>query len=100
VHHGLAEEKRARRATVLAKAFENHPERFPRGLPMAKAVPTAVWINPPVKIEAAWAEKTTTQELGDAEIVALRASYEADFATDRSINSNLTPEGLSIVAVQ
>ena len=68
---------------------------------MAKAVPTAVWINPPAKTEQlALAEKTTTRESGDAEIVALGASYEADFATDSSIAPNLTTEGSSIAAVQ
>ncbi len=68
---------------------------------MAKAVPTAVWINPPAKAETlARAEMTLAQESGGAEIVALRASYEADFATDRSITPNLTPEGSSFAAVQ
>ncbi len=47
VHYGLAEAKRKRRAEVLAAAFARHPERFAQGRPVPKAVPTAVWINPP-----------------------------------------------------
>jgi len=101
VHHGLSEEKRARRAAVLAQAFEDHPERFPRGIPTAKAVPAAVWINPPAKPEAAAeAEATPCQEPGGAEIVAPRASYEADFGTDRSATQTLTPEERSIAVAQ
>jgi putative transposase len=47
VHHGRAEATRAQRATVLAKAYEQHPERFVRGVPQPAALPTAVWINKP-----------------------------------------------------
>jgi putative transposase len=44
VHYGLAEQRAAARATVLATAYA---ERFPGGLPQAPACPTEVWINPP-----------------------------------------------------
>ena len=47
VHHGLAEQRVAARATVLATAYAAHPERFSAGLPAPAAMPTAVWINPP-----------------------------------------------------
>ena len=47
VHFGLAEQRVAARATVLATAYAVHPERFPRGLPRPPARPEAVWINPP-----------------------------------------------------
>ena len=47
VHFGLAEQRMAARATVLATAYAAHPERFPRGLPLPPARPEAVWINPP-----------------------------------------------------
>ena len=68
---------------------------------MAKAVPTAVWINPPAKAKTlSVAEETLSQESDGAEIVALGASYEADFATDRILTPNLTQEGPSIAAVQ
>jgi len=46
VHHGLAEQRVAARATVLATAYAAHPERFPRGLRQPPARPEAVWINP------------------------------------------------------
>ncbi len=47
VHHGLAEQRRTARATVLAAAYAAHPERFPAGLPHPPALPLEVWINPP-----------------------------------------------------
>jgi putative transposase len=47
VHFGLADQRVAARATVLATAYAGHPERFPRGLPKPPARPEAVWINPP-----------------------------------------------------
>jgi putative transposase len=53
VHYGLAEAKRAQRATVLAQAYGRHPERFVRGVPQPPALPTAVWINkPPIGLTA------------------------------------------------
>jgi putative transposase len=47
VHYGLAEQRRAARATVLAAAYAAHPERFPRGVPQPAVCPSEVWINPP-----------------------------------------------------
>jgi putative transposase len=47
VHHGLAEQRVAARAAVLATAYGAHPKRFPGGLPQPPACPTEVWINPP-----------------------------------------------------
>ncbi len=47
VHYGRAEIVRERRDKVLAEAFNVHPERFVRGMPAARAIPQAVWINPP-----------------------------------------------------
>jgi len=47
VHFGLAEQRVAERAAVLATAYAAHPERFPTGHPKPAASPTAVWINPP-----------------------------------------------------
>jgi putative transposase len=47
VHHGLAEQRVAARATVLATAYAAHPERFPGGLPQPPAPPAEVWINRP-----------------------------------------------------
>jgi putative transposase len=47
VHHGVAEQRVAARATVLATAYAAHPERFPAGRPHPSAPPVEVWINPP-----------------------------------------------------
>jgi putative transposase len=47
VHFGLAAQRLAVRADVLAMAYAAHPERFPAGRPAPPAAPTKVWINPP-----------------------------------------------------
>src|SRR2546425_4689962 len=47
VHHGLAEQRVAARATVLAAAYAAHPERFPAGLPHPPAGPLEVGVHPP-----------------------------------------------------
>jgi len=47
VHYGLADQRVAARARVLAAAHAAHPERFPAGAPTPPPPPTAVWINPP-----------------------------------------------------
>jgi putative transposase len=49
VHFGQAPAARAHRAVVLAAAYVAHPERFVNGPPRPADLPTAVWINPPVK---------------------------------------------------
>ena len=50
VHEGRAEAVHAARQVVLDKAFEAHPERFPKGRPKPPALPGPAWINAP-KIE-------------------------------------------------
>ena len=47
VHYGVAEDVRARRQRLLAKAYEAHPERFVGEKPTSPELPNAVWINPP-----------------------------------------------------
>lgn len=47
VHYGQAQEVLAARQKVLLKAYEEHPKRFPRGVPRVAALPEAVWINRP-----------------------------------------------------
>jgi putative transposase len=47
VHHGLADERTAQRAAVLAAAHRAHPERFVHGPPTPHTPPREVWINPP-----------------------------------------------------
>jgi putative transposase len=49
VHHGLAASRLDARASVLAAAFQSHPERFTSGLPRPSSPPTEVWINKPTK---------------------------------------------------
>jgi putative transposase len=49
VHFGQADVVRAHRDRVLATAYAAHPERFVNGRPHPADLPTAVWINPPVK---------------------------------------------------
>jgi putative transposase len=49
VHFGHATTVRAHRQQVLATAYAAHPERFVKGRPQPADLPTAVWINPPVK---------------------------------------------------
>jgi len=50
VHYGLAKDVVESRRKVLHVAFEAHPERFVRGVPVPPALPEAAWINPPPEI--------------------------------------------------
>ena len=56
MHYGLAEAKWHRRAEVLRAAYQAHPERFPSGVPVPPALPTAAWINKPASPVGALAE--------------------------------------------
>jgi putative transposase len=51
VHDGRAVELHQVRASVLADAYAAHPERFVKGMPAPKPVPTEAWINRPVTEE-------------------------------------------------
>ena len=53
VHHGLAPDALQHRQAVLERAYEAHPERFPRGAPTVAAPPSEVWINPPQHVALA-----------------------------------------------
>jgi len=48
VHYGKAETVTSQRRIVLASAFDEHPERFVRGLPVPPSLPEAAWINKPM----------------------------------------------------
>lgn len=76
VHYGRAEEKRCRRAAVLARAYAVHPERFVRGLPQPVELPKEVWINKPVKK----VENGSTDMSREIEIVCPGRNMEADSA--------------------
>ncbi len=52
VHSGLAETRLADRAAALRNAFAATPERFVRGVPSPPALPQAVWINKPRRLNA------------------------------------------------
>lgn len=60
VHYGLAENCNRSRQEVLRQAYEEHPERFVRGLPKVRDLPEAVWINPPESEKKSQAETVTT----------------------------------------
>lgn len=47
VHYGKAEAVTTQRGIILASAFDAHPERFVRGMPMPPPLPGAAWINKP-----------------------------------------------------
>ena len=49
VHYGRAGELLDVRTGVLDAAYAAHPERFVKGPPFARPVPTEVWINQPLK---------------------------------------------------
>lgn len=50
VHNGESPGIIAQRQMVMAKAYEQFPERFVKGHPIIKPLPEAVYINPPPKI--------------------------------------------------
>lgn len=101
VHFGLAEGKRAQRALVLADSFARHPERFPHGRPLPKSVPSAVWINPPVKLaDHRGPEKTLAHESRSLVIVDPGASHEADSDVDGHATANLTSDDRRMVVAQ
>jgi putative transposase len=51
VHYGQAPRIIAARQEALDAAYAQNPQRFVHGAPVATALPTAVWINPPQKEE-------------------------------------------------
>lgn len=47
VHYGLADHCQAQRQQVLQAAYQQHPERFVKGIPVPAPLPAEVWINQP-----------------------------------------------------
>jgi putative transposase len=47
VHFGLAQDVRNARSEVLRTAYETHPERFVKKIPVPPPLPEAAWINKP-----------------------------------------------------
>jgi putative transposase len=101
VHHGLAEAKREQRSRVLADAFARNPERFTLGPPRPKAVPSAVWINPPKPVAVI---SPTEDAMGwnstEAAIVDPGASSRTVLPVGCSGNPNLTNSTLNMMAAQ
>jgi putative transposase len=74
VHYGKAEVVTSQRQIVLASAFDAHPERFVRGMPMPPSLPEAAWINKP---------KVESKELVLAENVLIPGVVEYGSGADR-----------------
>lgn len=49
VHYGLAHERITTRQAALDAAFAAHPSRFKGKRPEPTRLPTAAWINPPLR---------------------------------------------------
>lgn len=47
MHHGLAQQVYSARSKTLQTAYELHPERFVKRIPVPPLVPDAAWINKP-----------------------------------------------------
>lgn len=48
VHYNSHQEVLAARSSTLTQAYQNHPERFVKGIPIVQPVPQNVWINKPI----------------------------------------------------
>jgi putative transposase len=57
LHEGQAQTVYQHREQVLQAAYQDHPERFVRGLPLPPVLPTEVWINPPASSTQAQEEQ-------------------------------------------
>ncbi len=101
VHYGLAAAKREQRARVLAEAFARNPERFPNGLPLPKAVPSAVWINPPATRDGGRVgENAVTQKSGATAFVDPGASSRAVSEGEPFPSPNLISEDRCMAVAQ
>ena len=70
VHYGKAEQVRNQRQAVLLSAFDVHPERFVRGVPVPPPLPEAAWINKP-KVESLAVEVADNQSIPEVpELIA------------------------------
>jgi len=95
VHYGLAEEKLARRAAVLARAHDAHPERFTSGVPQPPALPKEVWINKP-KIEV---ERFAEGILGPGREIDAQGSPRIDHLDPGSHGSTPLLKGSGLITV-
>lgn len=101
VHYGLAEAKRLERARVLAEAYAHHPERFPHGWPLPKALPSAVWINPPSsRVSVTRHENAVAPESSEIAIGVVWSSLEANLEQEQSSIPKFSLEDLCVTGAQ
>ena len=50
VHYGFAQDVQKARGEVLRTAYDAHPERFVKKIPVPPSLPDAVWINKPKQV--------------------------------------------------
>jgi len=94
VHYGLAEQRLAERAAVLAAAYAAHPERFPHGVPTPGTLPPAVWINKPAERGTA-PETDLVESLGSDDLEGPRGR-----GTPESLVIMPTEEEMLLVSAQ
>ena len=95
VHFGQAAAVRAHREVVLAAAYVAHPERFVNGPPRPADLPTAVWINPPVKKPARQdAPGTTIVTPVDLQHPLVSSADDASTATTITLGASLISSSL------
>ncbi len=70
IHYGLAQAKWEQRAKVLRAAYDAHPERFPRGIPLPPPLPTAAWINKPLGLDVGPKQAAQAVPLSPAGVTA------------------------------
>ena len=89
VHYGKAEQVTSQRKIVLAAAFNIHPERFVRGMPMPPSLPDSVWINKP-KGDSQMAVSVDNAETPMASNIALEdiSTVENDTKLDLRVSQN------------
>jgi len=84
VHYNAHQKILCAREKILAKAWNLHPERFVKGVPSVRKVPTEVWINKPLSIE------TKKQMRKD------KRKDEGELLTISSCQGCEAPEGLGL----
>lgn len=78
LHHGRAPATLSARDKTLELAFQKNPQRFVKGKPKARKLPTAVWINQPKTAavnEQEVSEAVASETPGHAPLTHPRSSY-------------------------
>jgi len=92
VHFGQAQARNAERAIVLTQAYQAHPERFVRGLPVPASLPTEVWINPPKIRTAGQADLGCGQVVGNQRPSSAGCPRAVHSPADRAPPSHVTTQ--------